>query len=47
MYLCKIICIKLDFKIPDLDNMLLGCSYNTKTYILIVLISDGVEQTYI
>lgn len=45
MYLCKIICVKLDFKISDLDNMLLGSSYNTKIYILLVLVSDGVEQT--
>lgn len=45
MYLCKIICVKLDFKISDLDNMLLGSSCHTKIYILLVLVSDGVEQT--
>lgn len=39
MYLCKTICTELDFKIPDLDNMLSGSSQNTRIYVSIVLAS--------
>lgn len=41
MYLCKIICMKFDFEISDLDHRLLGSSYNKTILILIVLVSDG------